>query len=185
VIIPILFLWAMVCHLLFSWFFRIKRRKYDMNCRFCGCDLSQQVNKTIATGKCRKCGKELFEREDEEFYTPALQKNKEELISLNKIISRRLYISVPIFIVLFIAALLAAAFFSGFFIHSIRGQDISFLGIGLLFVYMYGVVFYEKHKVRKEGFFCPSCKRVIGIGLLHITLETGNCGHCGRKLFRE
>jgi hypothetical protein len=47
------------------------------------------------------------------------------------------------------------------------------------------LIFIGKRRIRKFGLVCPNCQKPLFQAMASIAIASGNCGHCGNKVFDE
>jgi uncharacterized membrane protein (DUF485 family) len=185
VVIPLCLVWGLFFCILMGWCSAKKCHRFNLSCPSCQHDLGNSVGMTIATGKCQKCGRDLFDPDATIVLPPYLDKTKMQLLEFRRKMSRWIWWIVTFWTVVFLA-LCFLSFFNGIYLNvDLTGETVGGLMMILIIGGLYLVAFLQNLQARREGFVCPACKVVICHGCMEIVLKTGRCSRCGKKLFAD
>lgn len=166
--------------ILMNWVFTKKLRKFNLTCPVCQHDLSNAVGMTIATGKCQKCGYDIFDPDTTIDLPPYLGKTKIQMLEFGRKMSRRLWALLILWVIVFIVLLLLSIYLNDFEIKIAVG-----LMTVLIIAGIYLIAFLQHFQARREGFVCPTCNVVLRDPRMEIAVKTGNCSRCGKRLFED
>jgi len=115
---------------------------------------------------------------------------KQEFITKQREMTRGANKRSVIWIVFFFGGLLGCAALSGYIDR--HAEEYRWIGaaVGIgLFVFLIGnvalMLWFGVRQQRRFGHRCPHCnKALVGFGV-QLAIATGNCGHCGERVFSD
>jgi hypothetical protein len=178
--IPVCLVWAIIFSILMNWLSEKKRLKYNLLCSVCQHDLSHSVSMTIITGKCQKCGCDLFDKDVTLDLPPYVDKTKMQLLEFRRKMSKQIWMLFILWVISFIVLLFLTFYFNSLTITIVGGFMSTIILSGVFFI-----AFLESLQARKEGFICPKCNNILCHSRMEIAIKTGKCSKCGKRLFED
>ena len=178
------FIWMLSFSILMAWISAKKLRKFNLICSACQNDISVSVGMTIATGKCQKCGCDLFELDTAIDQPPYIVKTKIQLLEFRSKLRKQMWMFSLFWGISFIGLLFVLVFLIAYFNWSMNRNVGRFIP-ALMLAGIYLIGFLPSLRARKKGFICPTCKSVLCYSRMELAVKTGNCSKCGKKLFEE